>query len=120
MADWGPSEREPHEDEPSLPSGEVGAVDHPGRALDLDPARHVEPHHRPAPSKDSANPVPYGWADMDEEVHVDVRMLIECPCGAVLEGADIDAVVETATGHARDVHDMSLTDEQARAMARPV
>lgn len=44
---------------------------------------------------------------------------IECPCGTVLRGADEEAVVAQAQAHAKSVHDMELTDEQARAMARP-
>ncbi len=44
---------------------------------------------------------------------------IECPCGSVLRGDDEDQVVVAAQNHARSVHDMELTDEQARAMARP-
>jgi predicted small metal-binding protein len=44
---------------------------------------------------------------------------IECPCGTVLRGDSEDAVVGEAQAHARQVHDMELTDEQARAMARP-
>lgn len=48
-----------------------------------------------------------------------VRMMIECPCGAVLEDETVEAVVGEAQRHARDVHDMALSDEQARAMARP-
>ena len=44
---------------------------------------------------------------------------IECPCGTVLRGPDEDAVIAEAQTHARAVHDMELTDEQARAMARP-
>lgn len=47
------------------------------------------------------------------------RMLIECPCGAVLEQDSADAVMVEAQRHAREVHDMVLSDEQARAMARP-
>lgn len=46
-------------------------------------------------------------------------MLIECPCGTVLRGVGIDEVVIEAQQHAESVHDMDLTDEQARAMARP-
>jgi hypothetical protein len=46
-------------------------------------------------------------------------MLIECPCGAVLEEDSASAVVAAAQLHARQVHDMALTDTQARAMARP-
>lgn len=44
---------------------------------------------------------------------------IECPCGTVLRGDDEDTVVADAQRHAKSVHDMDLTDEQARAMARP-
>jgi predicted small metal-binding protein len=45
---------------------------------------------------------------------------IECPCGTVLRGADEDAVIAEAQQHAKSVHDMDLSDEQARSMARPV
>lgn len=44
---------------------------------------------------------------------------IECPCGTVLRGDDEDEVVAVARQHASSVHDMELSDEQARAMARP-
>ena len=44
---------------------------------------------------------------------------IECPCGTVLRGGDEDDVVAEAQSHAKSVHDMDLSDEQARAMARP-
>ena len=47
------------------------------------------------------------------------RMLIECPCGAVLEEASAELVMSEAQRHAREVHDMELRDEQARSMARP-
>lgn len=44
---------------------------------------------------------------------------IECPCGTVLRGADEDAVVAEAQSHAKAVHDMDLSDDEARSMARP-
>ncbi len=44
---------------------------------------------------------------------------IECPCGTVLRASDEDEVVTIAQEHARSVHDMELTDDDARAMARP-
>ena len=44
---------------------------------------------------------------------------IECPCGTVLRGADEDAVVVEAQQHAKSVHDMDLSDDQAREMSRP-
>ena len=45
--------------------------------------------------------------------------LIECPCGTVLRGEDLDHVVALARSHAKAVHDMELSDEQAASMARP-
>jgi len=45
--------------------------------------------------------------------------LIECPCGTVLRGDGLDQVMVEAQRHAKSVHDMDLTDEQAKAMARP-
>jgi predicted small metal-binding protein len=44
---------------------------------------------------------------------------IECPCGTVLRGESLETVVAEAQRHAGSVHDMDLTDEQARDMARP-
>ncbi len=44
---------------------------------------------------------------------------IECPCGTVLRGADEQAVIAEAQTHAKTVHDMDLSDDDARAMARP-
>ncbi len=44
---------------------------------------------------------------------------IECPCGTVLRGADEHAVIAEAQTHAKAVHDMDLSDDDARAMARP-
>lgn len=45
---------------------------------------------------------------------------IECPCGVVLTAEDLESVVEAAQSHAAEVHQMELSDEAARAMARPV
>lgn len=45
--------------------------------------------------------------------------VIECPCGVVLTGSDERSVVAEAQTHAREVHQMELTDDDARAMARP-
>ncbi|MBC8195307.1 MAG: hypothetical protein ISR43_05040 [Acidimicrobiia bacterium] len=48
-----------------------------------------------------------------------VGQSIECPCGTVLRGVNAEAVVAAARTHARGVHDMDLSDEDARAMVRP-
>ena len=45
--------------------------------------------------------------------------VIQCPCGYTLRGADDDAVIAAAQDHAREIHDQTLSREQALAMARP-
>lgn len=45
--------------------------------------------------------------------------IIECPCGAIIEGSGDDDVVSKAQTHAKETHDMDLSNEQALAMARP-
>lgn len=49
----------------------------------------------------------------------DAKKVIECPCGVVLEGEGDPEVVNKARTHAREVHEMDLTEEQALSMARP-
>lgn len=49
-----------------------------------------------------------------------VEKVIECPCGAVLEGADDEALVFSAQSHAREIHQMELSAEQALSMTRPI
>ena len=48
-----------------------------------------------------------------------IAKVIECPCGAVIQGKDEDEVIEQAQGHAKATHDMDLSREQALSMARP-
>ncbi len=45
--------------------------------------------------------------------------VIECPCGAVINGLDDDDVIGQAQTHAKSVHDMDLSHDQALSMARP-
>ena len=45
--------------------------------------------------------------------------IIQCPCGVVIEGQDDEDVVQKAQNHAREVHQMDLSREQALAMSRP-
>lgn len=47
------------------------------------------------------------------------EQLIECPCGTVLRGDSLETVVEKAQSHAKSVHDLDLSDEDAAAMSRP-
>lgn len=44
---------------------------------------------------------------------------LECPCGTVVRSDDDDELVELAQTHARDVHQMELTREQALDMTVP-
>ena len=48
-----------------------------------------------------------------------MEKIITCPCGFVLRGANDDEVVQKAQDHARTVHGMELTRDQALEMARP-
>ena len=48
-----------------------------------------------------------------------IAKVIECPCGALVEGTDDDDVVARAQSHASSTHDMELSREQALSMARP-
>jgi predicted small metal-binding protein len=45
--------------------------------------------------------------------------IIECPCGAVIDGEGDDDVIGRAQDHARSTHGMDLSREQALSMARP-
>lgn len=45
--------------------------------------------------------------------------VIECPCGAVIDGESTEDVVSKAQTHAKETHDMELSDEQAQSIARP-
>ena len=45
--------------------------------------------------------------------------VIECPCGVILRGRDDREVIGKAQEHAKVTHDMTLTRDQALAMARP-
>ena len=45
--------------------------------------------------------------------------LIECPCGVVLRDVEEVQVIVKAQDHALDVHNLTLSDAEARAMVRP-
>jgi predicted small metal-binding protein len=48
-----------------------------------------------------------------------MEKIINCPCGFVLRGENDDEVVLKAQEHAKSVHGMDLSREQALEMARP-
>ncbi|MFQ6027796.1 MAG: DUF1059 domain-containing protein [Dehalococcoidia bacterium] len=45
--------------------------------------------------------------------------VIQCPCGFVIREDKEENLVAQAQRHAKETHDMELTQEQALAMARP-
>lgn len=45
--------------------------------------------------------------------------IIKCPCGTVVRARDDESLIARAQKHAREVHQMELTREQALAMASP-
>ena len=45
--------------------------------------------------------------------------VIECPCGATINGDDDSEMIAQAQSHAKATHDMDLSDDQARSMIRP-
>lgn len=48
-----------------------------------------------------------------------MQKVITCPCGFTLNGATDEELVARAQKHAKEVHQMELSKEQALAMARP-
>jgi len=45
--------------------------------------------------------------------------VIQCPCGFLIREEDEAQLVESAQSHARSVHGIELSREQALAMAKP-
>jgi predicted small metal-binding protein len=48
-----------------------------------------------------------------------VAKLINCDCGVVVRGETDDELVENAIKHAKEAHGMTITREQALAIAKP-
>jgi predicted small metal-binding protein len=48
-----------------------------------------------------------------------MQKVINCPCGFVVRAEDDEQLVAKAQEHAKQVHQMDLSREQALAMARP-
>jgi predicted small metal-binding protein len=48
-----------------------------------------------------------------------MEKVINCPCGFVVTGENDEQLVAKAQQHAKEVHQMELSREQALAMARP-
>lgn len=48
-----------------------------------------------------------------------MNKVINCPCGFIVRAESDDQLVAKAQEHAKQVHQMDLSREQALAMARP-
>jgi predicted small metal-binding protein len=48
-----------------------------------------------------------------------MQKVINCPCGFIVRGETEEELVARAQEHAKAVHQMALSREQALAMARP-
>ena len=48
-----------------------------------------------------------------------MNKVIHCPCGYIVRAESEDALVAQAQQHAKSVHSMELTREQALSMAQP-
>ena len=48
-----------------------------------------------------------------------MEKVINCSCGVAIRGTEDDDLVATAQQHAREVHDMALSTEQATGMIEP-
>ena len=48
-----------------------------------------------------------------------MQKVINCSCGSVVRAENDDKLVAKAQEHAKQVHQMDLTRDQALAMARP-
>jgi predicted small metal-binding protein len=48
-----------------------------------------------------------------------MQKVINCPCGFVVNGTTDDELVSRAQEHAKQVHQMDLSRDQALAMAKP-
>jgi len=48
-----------------------------------------------------------------------MEKVINCPCGFVVKGETDEQIVSMAQNHAKEVHQMDLTREQALSMAKP-
>lgn len=48
-----------------------------------------------------------------------MQKIINCPCGFIVKGGSDDEVVTKAQAHAKQVHQMDLSREQALSMAKP-
>ena len=110
--------RQEDEDNAALPARELAftnqllAVFNGHRAGQIDPWYHQGSSKVAATWRQAAPHILPAGGDAMEKV-------INCPCGFVLKGGSDEEVVAKAQAHAKQVHQMDLSREQALAMAKP-
>jgi hypothetical protein len=103
------------EDEPTLGTVQLGLPDQPPPALDRDIADDVDPDCH------ASNQILTRSRDRPLAATKEAPMELEvsCDCGWSFRGPEARVIVETQD-HARRVHELEISEEQARAAARPV
>jgi predicted small metal-binding protein len=55
---------------------------------------------------------------LSTEEGLTMTQVIQCPCGTTLRAASLEEVIAQAQTHAKEVHQLELTKDEAQAMAR--
>lgn len=63
------------------------------------------------------DPSPYAWSIPHRRCLM--AKVINCDCGFVVRGGDDAELIENAKAHAREVHGMEMTADQALSLAVP-
>jgi predicted small metal-binding protein len=113
-----PMQRQIHEGDPALASGKIALADEVPAMLDGDAAGEINSRGFQGFAKAPATS-PQAQADILAAGGRHMEKVINCPCGFVLKGNSDDEVVQKAQAHAKQVHQMDLSREQALAMAKP-
>jgi predicted small metal-binding protein len=59
--------------------------------------------------------MPVAWPNSEEVTDVEEKFTVKCPvCNGTLRANSEQDAIRVAQDHARDQHDMALTDQQAR------
>jgi predicted small metal-binding protein len=111
-------QRQVDERDAALPAGKIALPDQLLAMLDGHAAGEINSRGRQGFAKAGTT-----WSQASPPILVAggnaMQKVINCPCGFVLKGASDDEVVQKAQAHAKEVHQMDLSREQALAMAKP-
>ena len=106
---------EKHERDSPLPPGELPLAKQLLAMFDGYAAGQIDSWYHQGLSK----VVVMGGDYLTHPREIAMQKVINCPCGFVLKGESDEDVVQKAQAHAKQVHQMDLSREQALAMAKP-